>query len=111
VINFREIFNTTYGYIGLGIILLLFLLIIIINRDIKKSFNDIGRITITSGIINIIIYFLIKLLLNVIVNSNYIVFIEVISKTLFTSLLTKAFIWIFIGLILLIIGKFMPSRE
>lgn len=111
MINFREIFNPVYGYMGLIVILLILGLILIINRNIKTSFQIMGVIIITSSILNIIIALIIKLFIRYIIDYNYRIFIEVISDTLFSSLFYKSIVSLVIGILLLIIYKVIPQNR
>ena len=55
MINFREIFNTTYGYLGLIIIFLLILILFIFNKNYQENFKLLSKIFVSSSIIILIL--------------------------------------------------------
>lgn len=104
MINFREIFNVKYGYIGIGIIVLLLLILIFVNKDIFKSFRNVGVILIVSGIISAIIGLLFNFGINIFVDNTYKVFVDVIGNSFYSSLLVRGGIYLVFGIVLEIIG-------
>jgi len=108
MINFRELFNSKYSYIMLGIILVLFVIITIINnKDYRRSIKVISNILIISGVICIIIYLLVIFVLNISLFDNYKVFIQVISNTFNKDLLIRSIILLIIGIILKIVNSYL----
>ena len=108
MINFREIFNSNYSYIMLGIILFLFLIIAIINnKDYKKSIKVISNILIIASIICIVIYLMIKLVLGFSFFNSYRVFIDVISNTFNKELLIRSIIWFVLGIGLKLVNYYI----
>ena len=55
MINFREIFNTTYGYLGLIIIFLIILILFIFNKNYQENFKLLSKIFVSSSIIILIL--------------------------------------------------------
>ena len=62
MINFREIFNPSYSYIGLIIIAILVILLIVLEK--KKSIRIIGYSCLSSGLVLLLIYFIGNLIIN-----------------------------------------------
>ena len=110
MINFREIFNVKYGYIGIGIIVLFLLILIFVNKDIFKSFRNVGVILIISGIISAVIGLLFNFGINIFVDSTYKVFVDVIGDSFYSSLLVRGAICLVFGIVLEIIG-FVLNRK
>ena len=104
MINFREIFNVKYGYIGIGIIVLFLLILIFVNKDIFKSFRNVGVILIISGIISAVIGLLFNFGINIFVDNTYKVFVDVIGDSFYSSLLVRGGICLAFGIVLEIIG-------
>lgn len=105
--NFREIFNMRYGYIGLVVVAILLLFIFLLNKDIKKSFKSVSIIFIVVGVINLIISLLINIIIKVVVDSSYRAFVGVVSNSLYNTLLYISIGLIIGGIILIIINKYM----
>ena len=112
MINYRTIFNPSYSYIGILIIGVLILFIFLNNKNIRKSFNQIGKISIFSGIFTLLFAYLIKLLINNNFTYSSKLFIQVISKNVIKSLVTSSLMIILLGIILLLISQFFlkPSK-
>lgn len=111
MINFREIFNVKYGYIGIGIIVLFLLILIFVNKDIFKSFRNVGVILIISGIISAVIGLLFNFGINVFVDSTYKVFVDVIGDSFYSSLLVRGGICLAFGIVLEIIGIVLGRKK
>ena len=62
MINFREIFNPSYSYIGLIIIAVLIISLIALEK--KKSIKVIAYSTIASGLVLLIVYLVGNLIIN-----------------------------------------------
>lgn len=108
MINFREIFNIRYGYIGIISIIILILLILVINKKINTNLKIISIISIVSGVLDIIAALLTKVFINILDNS-YKVFIEVISDTLYKYLIYIGISLVIIGTIIFIINKHLKK--
>ena len=92
MINFREIFNISYSYIGIIVILLL--IVILFFLDKKYGIKVIGYSFLGAGIFLLIVY----LFGNMIVSSfNYRVFIEIISDNFFNSIIVYSVISMIFG--------------
>lgn len=111
MINFREIFNPSYTYIGPVIIILLILLICLLLRDFSKSSKVIGKIILTSGIITLGFALITELLINNMISYNYKLFIKIISDSLFKNLLLSASVAIILGICLLIFPKLKKTNR
>lgn len=109
MLNYREIFNPTYGYIGVIIILLLFGVLLIINKNLRESLKLVANIIITSACLNIFLVIIFKIFITLIIDYNFRIFIEVISDTLISNLLTKALIEVVLGVFLFVIYKYLPN--
>ena len=104
-INFRDIFNMKYGYMGIIVVAILLLLIFLLNKDIKKSLKSVSIIFIVSGIINLILSLSIKVIIKVLVDTSYRAFVEVVSNSMYNTLLYISIGLIILGIILIIINK------
>ena len=111
MINYREFFNPSYGHIGIIIILLIFGILLIINRSLKENLRLVANIITTSAVLNIFLVIIFKVFITLIIDYNFRIFIEVISDTLISNLLTKSLIETILGLFLLLIYKYIPSTN
>jgi len=92
MINFREIFNISYSYIGIGLILVLIFIIFLLDK--KKGIKVIGYSFLGSGVFLLIIY----LFGNMIIDSfSYRVFIEIISDNFFDNIIVYSVISMIFG--------------
>ena len=76
MINFRNIFNPSYNYIGLIIIALIALIIIIINKDIKNSIYQICTCFLIAGIILLVINLILNFITGFLIINSYKIFIQ-----------------------------------
>lgn len=97
MINYRNIFNTSYNYIGLILIFILALLIIIIERDTVSSVYRISKYALISGIITLVLALLSNFIIEFLVFNSYKVFIEIISTNLIKNLYFYSIIIIIIS--------------
>ena len=111
MINFREIFNVRYGYFMFWLVLVLFLLLFIVNRNIRTSFKIVGNIIFTSGVVSLVMVVLFNIVVNMLVGNTYKIFVSVISDTLYSNLLFRGIINMVIGGILMVIYYFVSKRE
>ena len=92
MINFREIFDISYSYVGIGIILGLIFLIILLERE--DGVKVIGSSFFVSGIVMLVVY----LFGNVIIDSfSYRFFIEIISDNFFSNLIIFSVVSLILG--------------
>ena len=92
MINFREIFDINYSYVGIGIILGLIFLIILLERE--DGVKVIGSSFFVSGIVMLVVY----LFGNVIIDSfSYRFFIEIISDNFFSNLIIFSVVSLILG--------------
>ena len=102
MINYREIFNVSYSYIG--IILGLVLVILMAIMDGKRSFRIIGYSFFGAGIFMLLVYFL----GNVIVDSlSFKFFVNVITNSFFGSVVVFAIFSICLGSISIYVSRYI----
>lgn len=111
MINFRNIFNPTYNYIGLLIIIIIIILIIINNKNLRISFKQIGTISLYSSLFTLIVSILIKFILNNLIPYQYKLFVQVISENVFKYSIILSTIGIILGIILTIISKTLFNNK
>ena len=92
MINFREIFNMSYSYIGIIIIGIIMIMIILLDK--KEGIRIIGRSFFYSGVVLIIFYLLGNMLIS---SFEYKIFVEVISDNFFSSLIIFSVISLILG--------------
>lgn len=86
MINYRNIFNTSYNYIGLILIFVLALIIIVIEKDTVSSVCRISKYAFISGIITLVLALFSNFIIEFLVFNRYKVFIEIITKNLINNL-------------------------
>ncbi len=111
MINYRNIFHPNYITLGLIIIIILLFLILLINKDILKSLHYIGLSLIISGIINLVLSFILIIITNIAIPSYYQILINVISINLQNNLLIYSIASIIIGIILELVSKFFNKKK
>ena len=103
MINYRQIFNTQYNYIGIIIILILILIIYFIQKNIFTTIKQISKIFLISSTLILIITLILNLIIDKLLIANYKIFIEIITKNIINNLyfysITTIIISIFITLI------------
>ena len=102
MINFREIFNPSYSYIG--VIIIGILVVILITLEKKKSIKVIAYSTLASGIVLLLIYLIGNLIIN---NISYKILIEIITNNFFESLIIIAILNIAIGTISFYLNRYI----
>ena len=110
MINFRQIFNMNYGYLGVIIVIIFLILIILINKNIQTSLKQLGIIAITASILNFLFLIIINFLTELELLNNYKIFIEVITKTFSQELTLYSLVILFLGIISLTISKILLSK-
>lgn len=111
MINIREIFNPSYNFIGLLFIVLLIVIILMTNKNIKYASKLIGNTFLISGIITLFLDFILSLFLKLTLSSYYKVIIEVISNHLLKECLYYSIFSIGLGIILKMIFKLTSSKK
>lgn len=113
MINYRTIFNPEFNYIGIIAIIIIILLIILNNKNLSKSFHQIGSISMTASLFTLVLTFLIKFILNQMIPYQYKLFIQVISENVFQYSTMLSIIGIVLGLFFIAISKyfFKNSKE
>lgn len=86
MINYRQIFNPSYNYIGLIVIVLLVLTIIIIKKDILASIQEITESCLIAGIVILIMNLILNFMIDFFVFNSYKVFIEIITNNVIKNL-------------------------
>lgn len=104
MINFNQIFNNNYLIYGIILTLILIALIFITNKNTTKSLNNIGISFLVSGLIILLPTLLIKLILGTIIPSEYKLFINIITNTLFKNLILYSLIITVLGVMSIIIS-------
>ena len=105
MINFREIFNPNYSYIGLIFIVLIVALIILLEK--KKSIKIIGYSCLSSGLLLLLIYFIGNLIVS---NNSYKFFIEIITNSFFNSLVILSILNICLGIITIYLHRYLEQQ-
>lgn len=105
MINFRQIFNPDYNFIGLILIVVLILLILGFNKDLKYGIKVIGKTSLIAGLITLFIAFLLNFSIQNFIPYNYQIFIQVISNNLYQNYLYASVLTILLGGICLIASK------
>lgn len=86
MINYRNIFNPSYNYIGLIIIAIIALLIIIIKKDIQASLYQISKSCLIAGIVILVLNLILNFIMEFLIISNYKILIEIITKNIIRNL-------------------------
>lgn len=110
MINFREIFNPNYNFIGLLFVALLMMIILLLNRNIFYCLKVIGKTFLISGMITLFLDFILYLGLNMVLISYYKIIIQVISNQVLKNCLYYSIISIMIGIVLIVFSKIMKKR-
>lgn len=105
MINFRDVFNPSYTFVGFILIAILIVLILLLNNNLKYSLSIIGKTSIIAGTITLVVALLAKLGLNTLLPYHYKIFVEVISDNVFTSCIIGSIISILIGIVAVLIPK------
>ena len=92
MINFREIFNMSYSYIGIIIIGIIMIMIILLDK--KEGIRIIGRSFLGAGGVLIISYLLGNMLIS---SFEYKIFVVVISDNFFNSLIIFSVVSLILG--------------
>lgn len=111
MINFREILNPSYNFVGLLLISLLLMVILLVNKNIKYAGKLIGNTFVVSGIITLGIDLLLSFVLKLILTSYYKVIIEVITTNLLKECFYYSLISIILGILLKSILKFTSPKK
>lgn len=110
MINFREIFNPNYNFIGLLFMALLMMIILLLNRNIFYCLKVIGKTFLISGMITLFLDFILYLGLNMVLISYYKIIIQVISNQVLKNCLYYSIISIMIGIVLIVFSKIMKKK-
>lgn len=110
MINFREIFNPNYNFIGLLFVALFMMIILLLNRNIFYCLKVIGKTFLISGMITLFLDFILYLGLNMVLISYYKIIIQVISNQFLKNCLYYSIISIMIGIVLIVFSKIMKKR-
>ena len=101
MINFREIFNPSYNFIGLLFIALFIMIILLLNKNILYCLKIIGKTFLISGIITLILDILLYLGLDMVLISYYKIIIQIITNNVLKNCLYYSLTSIIIGIILI----------
>lgn len=105
MINYRNIFNPSYNYIGIIGIITIIIILTILNKNIKNIINLLSKILLISGTFTLIISLVLNLITSFMVPSTYQLFLEVITSKLQTNMLCQSLLIIAIGTLLLLVEK------
>jgi len=97
MINYRNIFNPNYNYIGAMIIFTLIAILIIIEKDKIKTLYEICKTITISSITILLITIIINFTLEYLIIGTYKIFIEVIMNNLIKNLYLYSFIILIIS--------------
>lgn len=111
MINFRNIFNPSYNYIGIICIIIIALLIIIVQRDTLASIYQISKTSFIAGIVTLIIALISSFLTNLLIPNSYKIFIEIISDNVLNHLYFYSILIIIISSILMLIIKTITKQK
>lgn len=113
MINYRNIFNPNYNYIGIILIIIMVIILVILTNNTRKIINSLGKILLISGILTLVISLSISFITSVVVPSTYQLFLEIITSKLQTNMLSQSLLIIAIGTLLLLIEKifFKPKLK
>ena len=111
MINYRNIFNPTYSYIGIMVIIAIAILILISEKNILLSIYQISRTSLISGTISLIIGILINFLIQFIITNPYKIFITIITRNLIKNLYFYSAIIIIISGILNLITRIFVNLD
>lgn len=111
MINYRQIFNPDYNYIGIILIAIIALIIILVQKHTISSIYQIVESSLIAGTITLIATFLLNFIMSFLIISNYKIFIEVITKNVISSLYFYSIILIVISGIIIFMLKTIYKEE
>ena len=111
MINYRNIFNPSYNYIGIILIILISLLIIIIKKDTLASIKQISNSFLTAGIIILIITLFLNFIMEFLIISSYKILIEIITTNIISNLYLYSIIIILISSLINLIIKIITKSK
>jgi len=111
MINYRQIFNPTYNYIGIIFIIIIALAIILIKKNTISSIYQISESCLIAGTITIILTLLLNFVIKFLIVNTYKIFIEVITKNVISSLYLYSIILIIISGIIIFMIKSTIKEE
>ena len=95
--NYRAILNPDYNFVGLILIAILMMILLLLHRNIKYTVSILGKTFFTTGILMLVLAFILNFALNIIIPYEYKIFIEVISKNVFQYCIFYSGLCIIIG--------------
>lgn len=95
-------------YIIYGLIILIIIILYFLLKDKKEYLNNLGKITIISGIIILLMGIMINILLNIFLNNFNIV---KISSLIFKKFINNSIILLALGIVELLISKTITRRN
>ena len=81
--NYRAILNPDYNFVGLIFIAILIMILLLLHKNIKYTVSIIGKTFFTTGILMLVLAFILSFVLDMIFSYEYKIFIEVISENVF----------------------------
>lgn len=109
MINFREIFNSSYSVVGLVIIVILLIILFLLEDGVGDFLLNIGVIGIVTGIISLSLGGIVFLVLNFLPHS-YKVFVSVISDNVVKGIFSSSILVLILGVFLYLISLFLFKK-
>lgn len=109
MINYRQIFNPQYNYIGIIIILILILIIYFIQKNIFTTIKQINKIFQIVSTLMLIITLILNLIIDKLLIANYKIFIEIITKNIINNLYFYSITTIIISIFIMLIIKIFTN--
>lgn len=111
MINYRQIFNPSYTTLGLITIIVLIVLLIITNKNTATTIRQISHTALIASSICLILSVFIKLIISIIIPSNYQIIIEVISTNLTSNIISTSLTIATGSIIALILTKILQKTQ
>ena len=110
MINFREIFNVYYGYGGFLLVFGIVVLLFFINKNWRENFKMMGKVTLGSGIVVLVVSFIIKGAISLF-DYKYRIFIYVIADNFLNKLNFFGIVFLLMSGCCLVIYKLLGVRK
>ena len=112
MINYRKIFNPSYNYIGIIIIIIITLTIFMLQKDTLESIYKISKISLTASSITLITGLMLNFVIEFFIVGSYKIFIEIITKNVIGNLYIYSLSLIVIsGIVILVIKTIIKSKN
>lgn len=111
MINYRNIFNPTYNYIGIIIIIILVLIIIGLQKDVFASIKHISKTVLISGLIILIFTLLLNFIMEFLIIGGYKIFIQIITDNIISNLYFYSITLIIISSSINLLIRVLPNPK